>query len=263
MSSPRSPDDEIARFADLLEAHQSWRAAAASEGPPTLAPEDVENRILYDRDGVVVVDKPAGIPSTGHRLTDPDSVQNALIRRHDAMTWAVHQLDADTTGLNVFVRRKKLVPHWQNRMRYPNGTKLYLALVYGTVDPDAFVVDRPIGDLPGRAPRQLGVAPDGRPARTHCRVLDRDGGFSLLEARLETGRTHQIRIHLSSLGHPLVGEQWYRNPPCQATDRQALHAWRLEFGDSEQPRRLRSLVPEDLLRLIAERGLAWTEKRSS
>ncbi len=255
MSSPRSADDEIARFADLLAKHGSWGAAASSEGEATLSSQELEARILHDRDDVVVVDKPAGIPSTGHRLTDPDSVQNALIRRHDAMTWAVHQLDADTTGINVFVRRKKLVPRWHQRMRHPNGSKVYLALVHGVVGSDELLIDEPIGELPDRTPRQLGITPSGRAARTRIRVLDRGIDCSLLEAQLETGRTHQIRIHLSSLGHPLLGEGWYRDPPCADFERQALHAWRLGFADGESPDRFHSPVPPDLLRLIVSRGL--------
>jgi len=221
-----------------------------------IAGRALAQRLLYEHDGVVVVDKPPGVPSTGRDTTDPDSVQYALIRHFGAMTWAVHQLDADTSGVNVFVREKRLVPRWQNRMRFPNGHKTYLAVVHGTVRSDAQLIDLPIGVLATQPSKQLGVTAAGRPARSRVRVLDRGDSCSLLRVQIETGRTHQIRIHLAALGHPLLGEEWYRTPPCTQHERQALHAWSLHFDDGKAPQMLRSPLPDDLLRLLDARRLS-------
>lgn len=237
------------------------RVRAASPFPmsrATLGASELERRIVHEAEGVVVVDKPWGLPSTGRRLNCPDSLQYALVQRQVAMVWAVHQLDADTTGLNVFVTRRHLVPRWQERMRFPRGEKTYLAVVHGEPElggSEWRVVDAPIGVVQEEPSRCLGVVPGGRAARTRLRVLDAGGGFSALELRLETGRTHQVRIHLASIGHPLVGERWYRATPCTAHARQALHAWRLRFADAVAPGELRAALPDDLRELLDRLGL--------
>jgi 23S rRNA pseudouridine1911/1915/1917 synthase len=87
-------------------------------------------------------------------------------------------------------------------------------------------------------------------------VLDAAGGFSVLQIRLETGRTHQIRIHLAAIGHPLLGEAWYRSPRCSRHGRQALHAFGLSFADPGPPQHLVAPLPQDLLDLAARLGLA-------
>lgn len=220
----------------------------------TLAPAELERRIVYETADVVVVDKPAGLPSTGRSLTDQGSLQRALIERHGSMTWAVHQLDADTSGLNVFVRQRRLVHLWHRRLSFPVGEKIYLAVVHGELREDR-IVDAPIGFVRTEPVRELGVTPTGRAARTLFSVLDRVAGYSLLQVRIETGRTHQIRIHAASIGHSLVGEFWYRDTPCERHHRQALHAWQLRFHDGGEPARLECAVPGDLRALIASLGL--------
>ena len=217
---------------------------------PPLSARELEHRILFERDGLIAVDKPWGLPSTGRHLQDRDCLQFALMQRHAEMVWAVHQLDADTTGINLFVRTKALVPHWQQRMRYPSGTKTYLAIVHGRAEFDERRIDAPIGVVTEQPVRQLGIRADGQRAVSEVHVLGRGDESSLLRVRIETGRTHQIRIHLSSIGHPLFGEDWYREPRCVAHQRQALHAWRLEFADEDEPRVIECPLPDDLLRLM-------------
>ncbi|MFT7678683.1 MAG: RluA family pseudouridine synthase [Planctomycetota bacterium] len=212
-------------------------------------------RILYEAGGLLVIDKPPGLPTSGRTLEDADSLQYELMQHFGGMVWAVHQLDADTSGINVFVREKRLVPHWQRRMRYPNGTKTYLAIVHGVVEFEQRRVDAAIGVVTDEPTRQLGLVADGKRAVSEVRVLARGANASLLEVRIETGRTHQIRIHLASLGHPLIGEDWYREPKCEVHPRQALHAWRLEFADEEEPRRLECPLPHDIVELMTSLGL--------
>lgn len=219
-----------------------------------LSRDEIARRIVLETDEVVIVDKPWGLPSTGRQLDDPDSLQFGLIQRYGGMTWAIHQLDADTSGLNVFVRRRKLAGPWQARMRHPNCEKTYLAVVHGNLAEDT-VVDAPIGTIATEPSNRLGITSDGRPARSHFRVLDRNRDLSLVRVNLETGRTHQIRIHAQSIGHPLVGEAWYRHQPCKRHCRQALHAWQLRFRDEREPESLTCPPPPDFVELLRVEGL--------
>jgi 23S rRNA-/tRNA-specific pseudouridylate synthase len=142
------------------------------------------------------------------------------------MVWAVHQLDADTSGLCLFVLSKSLISELKDLWRDRAMVKEYYAIAHGEPKWDASDEYSPIGSVGGGS---LGIHPDGKSAHTCFTVMDRSDGYSLIRAQLHTGRTHQIRIHLSHLGHPLVGERWYRDPPCLLHPRQALHAYRLKF----------------------------------
>lgn len=188
---------------------------------------DLDERVLFDNDGIVIVNKPFDIPTSGRALDDDDSVQYWMIQKYETMVWAVHQLDADTTGVNLFTTRKKLVGKLQKCLASEQSTKTYLAIVHGEPEWDSISCRESIGYV---SERSLGVTPDGKSAHSEFRVLDRSQGKSLIQAQIYTGRTHQIRIHLSHLGFPLVGEEWYRNPPCREHVRQALHAWKLKMG---------------------------------
>ncbi len=202
--------------------------------------------MLVESDGLLIVDKPPGLPTSGRHLEDPDCLQFWLMDRHGGMVWAVHQLDADTSGVNVFATRKPLVPELQARLRSPNGEKIYLAIVHGDPRWDRANCTEPIG-LVGE--RSLGVHPAGRPAHSAFAVVDRTEHHAMVEARLFTGRTHQLRIHLAHLGHPLVGEEWYRSEPCTVHPRQALHAWRVRLGPGLEPRDLHAPLAPDLVAL--------------
>lgn len=221
-------------------------------GPPGIL-ADLERRLIFTGDDLVAVDKPAGIPSTGLDLEDQCCLQFWLMRHFDRMVWAVHQLDADTSGVNLFTLSKRQVAHQKARMEAPTGVKTYLAICHGEPGFDEIEVNQPIGFL-DREETRLGITAAGRPARSRFRVRERKNGFSALEVRIYTGRTHQIRIHLSHLGHPLVGEFWYRPEPCTRWPRQALHALSLRFEDGSQPRELRAELAPDLRELSAALG---------
>lgn len=220
-----------------------------------LSRDELDERSLYRKDGLWVLNKPHDLPTSGRSLKDPDCLQAQLMELHGAMVWAVHQLDADTTGLNLFVTEKRLVHQFKQRMTWPRCVKSYLAVVHGIPDRDQIHQDAPIGVHPGDAQRGLGVNPDGRAASTHFEILARGKDLSLARVRIETGRTHQIRIHAAAMGHPLVGEEWYRDPPCRLHPRQALHAHRLKFRDGDEPRVFEAPVPEDLRHLCERLGL--------
>lgn len=187
--------------------------------------------ILIARHGeLLVINKPPGWPTTGRSLSDEDCVQYHLMQHFKTLVWAVHQLDADTSGICLFVLNKSLISNIKKLWHDPAMVKEYYAIAHGEPGWDAIDEYSPIGSV-GKG--SLGIHPDGKSAHTTFNVIDRSNGFSLIRARLYSGRTHQIRIHLSHLNHPLVGEDWYRNPPCRMHPRQALHAHRLQFPVNE------------------------------
>ena len=202
-----------------------------------------------------MLNKPPLLPTAGRTLQDPDCLQFWLMMRHNRMVWAVHQLDADTTGVNVFVWKKPLVPRMQQRLRYPNAQKSYLAVVHGCPTFDSIRIDEPLGFLKTADFSGQAVVPDGKPSATRLTVLARTATHALVRATLETGRTHQVRVHLAHVGHPLIGEEWYRRPACLEHPRQALHAERIEFHDDEEPGEFVAPPPADLRQLIERLGL--------
>ncbi len=186
-----------------------------------MAIQDLEDRIIYEDDKVLIVNKPHDIPTSGKNLDDDDALQYWLMKREESMIWAVHQLDADTTGVNIFVKQKKLVGKYQKALAHKDSKKRYLIVVHGVPNWKSISCTEPIGKVDDRS---LGVTPEGKYAESHFTLLDSSQRYSLIESYITTGRTHQIRIHLSHLGFPLVGEEWYRDTPCLEHPRQALHA---------------------------------------
>jgi len=214
--------------------------------------------ILYDDGRIVALDKPPGLPSTGRDRDDPRSLEHRLARHLGRTVWAVHQLDAYTSGVLLFALRKSLVPIWAERLRR-HGTKRYLAICHGRPAFAEKLVAAALAPTGLRTPpfwRIAGEAEAGaRDARTRLRVLGATDRHALLEATLLTGRTHQARLHLAHLGHPLVGERVYRTPPCEGHPRHALHAHAIEFDDDLVPRRIHAPLPNDLRTLAGRLGL--------
>lgn len=223
---------------------------------------DLDHPILFQSPDLVVVDKPPGLPSTGLTLEDENCLQFRLMRHFGQMVWAVHQLDADTSGVNIFALVRQQVAVVKQRMEASTGRKQYLAICHGEVEPDSQEVDLPIGFLDSEQTR-LGIADSGRPARSQISVLERKNGFSALQVRIFTGRTHQIRIHLSHLDHPLVGEYWYRSKPCTLWPRQALHAASVQFEDGMSPEGFAAPLAADLQELSRKLGFTGSWLRTS
>jgi 23S rRNA pseudouridine1911/1915/1917 synthase len=165
----------------------------------------------------------------------------------------VHRLDRDTSGLLVVARSERAHRRLQRMLRDRLIERRYLVLVHGE-PPPAVSVDRPIGRHP-RDRTRMAVVADGRASVTHLRTLERLGRHTLCEARLETGRTHQIRVHCEAVGHPVVGDPVYgRRPQDLGLTRQFLHSWRLAFPHPEDPERrveAESPLPPDLERALA------------
>lgn len=199
-------------------------------------------RVLHIDDDIVVVDKPPGLvvhPAHGH---PDDTLLNALAARgislavvaDPARPGVVHRLDRDTSGVLVLARNRPAHLHLSRQFARHNAERLYEALCYGVPQPPAGTIDEPLGRHPGDRKR-FAVVTGGREAVTHYRVLERLHNSSLVECRLETGRTHQIRVHLAHRGHPLLGDPVYASRSSERFSRglplvgQALHAKALGF----------------------------------
>jgi len=204
------------------------------------ADDTVEVSVLHADDHIIVIDKQAGLvvhPGAGN---DAGTLVNGLLAVFPEIAdvgeahrpGIVHRLDAGSTGLLVVARTQQayegLVPQFADH----SATRMYRALVWGHPTALHGVIDAPIGRS-RRDPLKMAVVADGRDSRTEYQVIQRYSepvDCSLLECSLETGRTHQIRVHLSSIGHPLIGDPWYgQRRPTLGMERPFLHAAQLEF----------------------------------
>jgi 23S rRNA pseudouridine1911/1915/1917 synthase len=220
-----------------------------------ILPDPIPLTIVYEDPDVVVVDKPAGMvvhPAPGHPR---GTLANALLAHVPGIAVGgsqrpgiVHRLDKDTSGLIVAAKTDKgrtaLVSQWEDR----SVEKTYLALVSGSVADEEATIDAPIGRDPKNRQR-MAVLRTGRPAITRFRVIERFPNSTLLELSIETGRTHQIRVHLAFIGHPIVGDPVYGRPRVTdpQLDRQFLHASALAFQlPSGAALQLEAPLPDDL-----------------
>ncbi|RME43062.1 MAG: RluA family pseudouridine synthase, partial [Caldilineae bacterium] len=192
--------------------------------------------ILFEDEAILVLNKPAGQvvhPAAGHAQ---DTLVNALLHHcpalaalHPERPGIVHRLDRDTSGVMVVAKTKEALRHLQGQFKARKVEKVYRALVYGVPASPVGIIDVPLGRDP-RHRQRFAPLPDGKPARTRYRVVETFAGYSLLDVQPETGRTHQIRVHLAWLGHPVAGDALYgrRRTPLPLR-RQFLHAARLRF----------------------------------
>jgi 23S rRNA pseudouridine1911/1915/1917 synthase len=209
-----------------------------SEPPPLKAfPEDLPVRVLYQDDAVAAVDKPAGMVVHAGAGVHRGTLVNALLHRFTSLSdlggpvrpGIVHRLDKETSGVLLVAltdaAHRLLAAQFASR----KVDKVYLALVHGAVPREHGRVDSPIERDPLRRTRMTTRPGRGRTAITEYRVLRRFQRFTLLEVRIHTGRTHQIRVHLSSLGHPVAGDRLYGAPPLPGLPGFFLHAHRIGF----------------------------------
>ncbi len=218
-------------------------------------PEAIALAIVHEDEDLLVVDKPPGLvvhPGSGNWA---GTMLNALLHHVPgnerlARAGIVHRLDKDTSGLLVVAKNEATQLALVRQLQARTVKRTYLALVRGRL-PGGGTVDAPIGRHPVRRTRMAVVA-SGKPAVTRYRVRETFTAHTLLECDLETGRTHQIRVHLASIGHPLEGDPVYAGRGERLLPRQALHAWKLAFVHprSGKPARFESPLPQDLRALL-------------
>jgi 23S rRNA pseudouridine1911/1915/1917 synthase len=236
-----------------------------------LEPETGELVLLHADDDVIVLDKPAGLAVHPGAGRSTGTLAHRLLARFPEIGGVggpgrpgiVHRLDRDTTGVMVVARSDRAYATLSTAFAQRRTEKSYLALVYGA-PPVAGTIERPIGRHPERR-QEMTVLERGRPALTRFRTRAALCGIALVEVDLRTGRTHQIRVHMKSIGHPLVGdpvygEARYRGLPRRERDllepfpRPALHAWRLAFDHPDRGERVcfEAPPPPDLIGLWQE-----------
>lgn len=225
---PGQPADRVAA-GDVVEVEVPEAYAS------TLEPEDIPLEIVYEDDDLVVVDKPAGMvvhPAPGH---GSGTLVHALLGRGASLSATggagrpgiVHRLDKGTSGLIVVARNDTAHRALADQLRDRTLSRTYLAIVRGRVKADAGELEGAIGRHP-RERKRMAVVAGGRYARTRYEVVERKQTHTLLRCELDTGRTHQIRVHLSTFGHPVAGDDEYGGREAGAS-RPMLHAWRLRL----------------------------------
>ncbi len=229
--------------------------------PPELTPENIPLEIVFADSDLIVINKSADMvvhPAHGHA---GGTLVNALLARFPDLAQMtqtdadaaqrpgiVHRLDQDTSGLIVVARTPAALQNLKHQFKAHAVEKIYLALVFGQPEAPEGIIDVPLGRDP-RNRQKFAPLADGKPSRTHYRVKETFGGYSLLEIGLETGRTHQIRVHLAWLKCPVVGDAVYgRKKNTLGVSRQFLHAWRLGFNHPRtgQPLQFEAPLEESL-----------------
>lgn len=239
-------------------------APQPAPGDASHRPENIPLQVMFEDDQILVIDKPAGLvvhPGSGNWS---GTLLNALLRHAPQLSGVpragiVHRLDKGTSGLLVVARTIPAQVDLVRQLQAHSVTREYVAVVHGAMARDG-IVEAPVGRHPSNRTR-MAVVPRGKAATTHYVVIERGPSWSLLRCRLETGRTHQIRVHLHSIGHPLVGDPVYRlnirgaKLPAEALDfpRQALHAARLALVHPLTGETLtwEAPVPPDITQLLS------------
>jgi 23S rRNA pseudouridine1911/1915/1917 synthase len=254
LNGVRTPVNAKVRAGDRVEVRLPEETAGAIE------PEPIPIDVLYEDDDLLVVNKPAGLvvhPTRGfHGGTLANGVIHHWRQRGLSIRFRpVHRLDRDTSGVLAIAKNAFVHERLSRQLQAGRVEKTYCAFVFGRPDPPSGIVEAPIGQSADR-PGMRVVRPDGAPSVTRYETVESWGAVSLLRVRPVTGRTHQIRVHMRHIGHPIVGDPLYAAdrppPPGAGIGRQALHAVSLGFEHPVTGRRVtfRAPLPADLVRLM-------------
>ncbi len=228
-------NDRVAKVGLKLNIGDRVDIIIPSTAPTPLSPEAIPLNIIYEDDDLLVVDKPAGLavhPAPGH---PSHTLVNAVLSHLPGLAETsdslrpgiVHRLDKDASGVMLVAKNNTAQLNLIDQFKARSVVKAYLVLVKGRLTPEDGVIEAPIGRDP-RNRKRMAVVTEGRDARTQYHVIRYIDDYTLLEVRTETGRTHQIRVHLSAIGYPVVGDETYgvKSPHLS---RQFIHACRLGF----------------------------------
>lgn len=223
-------NNEHIRTVDTVKPGDILRITMHDKSSETIEPEDMKLDIVYEDEDILIINKPSGIPthpSQGHFTgTLANGVAAHYIKNGEEHTFrAVNRLDKDTSGLMCVAKNSYSHARLVSGIKNSSLRRKYRAIVIGTPD-DCGVIDAPIDREDGL---KRCVADTGKNAVTHYRLLESHGGYSLVELELETGRTHQIRVHMAYIGHPLLGDWLYGKEDKELFLRQALHSSYLEL----------------------------------
>lgn len=198
-------------------------------------PEKMDLDIVYEDDDVIVVNKPQGMvvhPAPGH---DHGTLVNGLLAHTPLATingelrpGIVHRIDKDTSGLLMVAKNDQALVSLSKQLKDKTNQRKYWAIVHGNIKEDTGMINAPIGRSK-KDRKKMAINEEGRPAVTHFKVLERFGEYTLIECQLETGRTHQIRVHLKYIGHPVAGDPLYGPRKTLKGNGQFLHAKLLGF----------------------------------
>jgi 23S rRNA pseudouridine1911/1915/1917 synthase len=264
--SPARPSDPV-RVEDRIEINEPLPEKIDS------LPEDIPLDLLYEDDDLIVINKPAGLvvhPGSGQ---SEHTLVNALLFHFPKLSGIggkerpgiVHRLDKDTSGCLVIARTDYAHRSLSAQFAARTIDKIYLALVAGKLRKSAGTIEEKIGRHPVHRQRMSTGSSRGRAAKTDYRVVSSSDEMSLLECRLHSGRTHQIRVHLHHLGHPVLGDKVYGGRFAKSFPRQMLHAWKLAFRHprTEEWKQFEAMPPHDFREAIKPLRLPFDFARST
>ena len=236
---------------------------------PDIPPQDIPLDILYEDKDILIVNKPKDMvvhPAPGHyegtlvnaimfHCKDELSGINGVLR-----PGIVHRIDKDTTGSIIICKNDEAHRKIAQQLKEHSITRKYRAIVYGRIMEEEGTVNAPIGRHPTDRKKMAINEKNGKPAVTHYKVLERFDKYTYIECQLETGRTHQIRVHMTSIGHPLLGDTLYHSDDkissCASFSRAALHAWKVSFQHPfrDEMLLLEAPLPFDFRELVSLSG---------
>jgi 23S rRNA pseudouridine1911/1915/1917 synthase len=242
-----------------LKTNQKIELIIDEDNTSELEPQNIKLNVVYEDNDIIVINKPIDLvvhPAAGHKdLT----LVNALLFHFEKLSKVngayrpgiVHRIDKDTTGLLVVAKNDEAHVNLAKQIKDKDANRLYTVLVEGEIDDARFIIEAPIGRS-NKNRKKMAVVSDGKEAKTEFKIIKRFSGYTLLEAKLYTGRTHQIRVHLSYIGHPVVGDQLYGKKNKFNIKHQMLHAHQLELTHPSSGEKMKfdADLPEDFKDII-------------
>ena len=222
-------------------------------------PEDIPIDVLFEDDDLLIINKQPGIivhPTKGHPTsTIANGIMKYMLDTDQSFKIRfANRIDMDTSGIVICCKNANAQNDISSQMRSQTVVKKYIAIVHGSVDRDEFTIDLPVGRESQETIRRSVMYEGGKDAVTDVKVLRRYADYTLVELSLHTGRTHQIRVHLSHIGHPIIGDSLYDGDAPGLIDRQALHAYRISFLHpvSKERIEIEAPFPKDIETAIAK-----------